>query len=164
MFPLVSFYSMQNSSAVIAEAYGHIIGTTRPFLSISMKRSVPLFVIVTAVITCFYANQKAEAQGVLLRGIGAVNESVGGTATAMPLDANGALYWNPATISALPKNEMTFSLGLFQPQSRVESSGIVNGNLVSGSTKGEPIPAALRRSVGALTSNFPSCVFSPHPS
>jgi long-chain fatty acid transport protein len=79
----------------------------------------------------------------MLRGVGAVNEAVGGTATAMPLDASGALYWNPASISALPKNEMTLGLELIQPHSRVESSIPAIG--AYGSTKGEagvvPVPS-----------------------
>jgi len=109
-----------------------------------MKLSSRFFV--TFVVAVFFSvHQAAYSQGVLLRGVGAVNESVGGTATAMPLDASGALHWNPASISALPKNEMTFGLGLFQPQSRVKSSLSLGqlGN-PSGSTKGEtgvtPVP------------------------
>ena len=81
----------------------------------------------------------------MLRGVGAVNEGVGGTATAMPLDASGALYWNPASISALPKNEMTLGLELIQPHSRVKSSAPTLYGLMSGSTKGEagvvPVPS-----------------------
>jgi long-chain fatty acid transport protein len=111
-----------------------------------MKRhSFALFAVAIAV--CFYAQQITLAQGVLLRGVGAVNEGVGGTATGMPLDAAGALYWNPGAITALPKNEMTFGLGLFQPYSKVKSSvtypAPINQSL-SGSTSGEtgvtPVP------------------------
>jgi long-chain fatty acid transport protein len=72
----------------------------------------------------------------MLRSVGAVNASVGGTATAMPLDALGALYWNPASISALPKNEMSFGLELVQAKSRVKSS-VSSPYAISGSTKGE---------------------------
>jgi long-chain fatty acid transport protein len=107
-----------------------------------MKLSIRL----SAVLVVICLSQAAHAQGVMLRGVGAVNEAVGGTATAMPLDASGALYWNPASISALPKNEMTLGLGLIQPKSRVESS-TVHPLLspLSGSTKGEagivPVPS-----------------------
>ncbi len=48
-------------------------------------------------------------QGVYLTGVGAVNRSMGGAATAAPLDAMGALHWNPATISGLRCNEIGFS-------------------------------------------------------
>ena len=88
---------------------------------------------VAFILACSYSYQAAHAQGIMLRSSGAVNAAVGGTATAMPLDACGALYWNPAAISALPQNEMTFGLELIQAESRVKSS--VPG--LSGSTKGE---------------------------
>ena len=34
-----------------------------------------------------------------MQGVGAVNMSMGGAATAQPLDINGAIHWNPATLS-----------------------------------------------------------------
>ncbi|MDR0336441.1 MAG: outer membrane protein transport protein [Planctomycetaceae bacterium] len=78
-----------------------------------------------------------NGQGVLLRSIGAVNDSVGGTATAMPIDAAGAIYWNPASISALEKSEISFGLGIIMPKTRVSSHVDVNGQRIrSGSTKG----------------------------
>ncbi|MDR0871474.1 MAG: outer membrane protein transport protein [Planctomycetaceae bacterium] len=58
------------------------------------------------------------AQGVMLRCVGAVNESVGGVAAAMPIDASGALYWNPASISAFKQNEIQIGVELIQPHSR----------------------------------------------
>ena len=98
---------------------------------------------VIVIIVCYSTFPMAHAQGVMLRGAGAVNESVGGTATAMPLDASGALLWNPATISALPKNEISLGLGLIQAHSRVTSSTPTLG--LAGSTKGEvgvvPVPS-----------------------
>ena len=60
---------------------------------------------------CF-AGSSAYAQGVALRGIGAVNAGMSGVATAAPVDALGALHWNPATISALDSSSMTFGTGL----------------------------------------------------
>ena len=100
-----------------------------------------LFVISVITLACFCVQQATFAQGVLLRSVGAVNASVGGTATAMPLDAAGALMWNPGSISALKKNEMTFGLELVEGKSRVEST--LGG--LSGSTKGEggvvPVPS-----------------------
>ena len=85
-----------------------------------MKISSRLLV-TTVVFLCSFAQQTIFAQGVLLRSVGAVNASVCGTATAMPLDASGAIMWNPASISALPKNEMTFGLELLDATSHVES-------------------------------------------
>jgi len=102
-----------------------------------MKLPIRLSVVIVVLITCFCTSRMANAQGVLLRSIGATNAAVGGTATAMPIDAAGALQWNPGSISAFKKNEMSFGLELIQAHSRVESSlpALYGGH--SGSTKGE---------------------------
>lgn len=63
----------------------------------------------------------AFAQGVMLRGIGAVNESMGGASIAAPLDSAGAIYQNPASIAALKDNEMSLGLGVIIPHSQVSS-------------------------------------------
>ena len=36
--------------------------------------------------------------GHIMQGVGAVNMSMGGAATAQPLDISGAMHWNPAAI------------------------------------------------------------------
>ena len=42
----------------------------------------------------------ARAQfGLALSGVGPINRSMGGAAVAAPIDAAGAFFWNPATIS-----------------------------------------------------------------
>src|SRR5579863_3665546 len=87
----------------------------------------------------------ARAQmGVLFTGAGPVNRSMGGAATAAPLDASGALYWNPATISGLPSSSMDFGLELLVPQTRLSSSLPANAfgpagppTAVSGSSQGD---------------------------
>lgn len=64
----------------------------------------------------------ARAQyGYILTGSGAVNRSMAGAAVGAPLDATGALYWNPATISALP-NSMDIGVELLWPQTRISST------------------------------------------
>ena len=73
-----------------------------------MKTSVTGKVALVAVL--FVYGTSAFGQGVMLRGIGAVNESMGSVATACPLDSAGAINWNPASISALEKNEIEFAL------------------------------------------------------
>lgn len=60
--------------------------------------------------------------GIVLSGTGPINRSMGGAATAMPLDAAGALYWNPATLSGLPHSELEFGLELLYPQTRLASA------------------------------------------
>jgi len=108
-----------------------------------MKLTSRLFVVAVIVIISYQAQQAALAQGVMLRSIGAVNASVGGTATAMPLDAIGALHWNPASISALKQNEMTFGLELIQPQSRVNTWDNAGNfqNSITGEAGVTPVPS-----------------------
>lgn len=85
-----------------------------------------------------------QAQGVMLRSCGAINESMGSVATGTPLDSAGALNWNPASISALEKSELSFGLGIILPETRVSSSVETSIGTFSGSTKGDagavPVP------------------------
>ncbi len=80
-------------------------------------------------------------QGVFLRGAGAINESMGGAATAAPIDALGALQWNPASISGLKQNEIAFSAGLVLPSTSLSTT--------HGSIDGQP-GAALAPSMGLV--------------
>ncbi|MDR2763008.1 MAG: hypothetical protein LBB88_10425, partial [Planctomycetaceae bacterium] len=99
-----------------------------------MKKSVRTIALIILITPIFFITEKSTfAQGIMLRGIGAVNTSMAGVATGTPIDSAGALNWNPASISALDKSELAFGLGLIFPHTRVSSS---IGPL-SGSTKGE---------------------------
>ena len=69
----------------------------------------------------FSATELVQAQGILLRGIGAVNDSMAGTAIATPLDAAGAIYANPASIAGLKECQIGFDLGVIIPHSTVTS-------------------------------------------
>lgn len=51
-----------------------------------------------------------RGQGIAVTGVGPINRSMGGAGTAAPLDAIGALHWNPASISALPQAEVSFGM------------------------------------------------------
>ncbi len=51
--------------------------------------------------------------GHIMQGVGAVNMSMGGAATAQPLDINGAIYWNPATLSDFNGKILSVSAGAF---------------------------------------------------
>src|SRR5580704_2881729 len=85
-------------------------------LGLSKKMAYSLLVLAAAV-------APAQAQlGIILTGAGPVNRSMGGASTAAPIDASGALYWNPATISGLPGNSMDFGVELLYPQTRLSSS------------------------------------------
>lgn len=59
--------------------------------------------------------------GIVFTGQGPVNRSMGGASTAAPLDSLGAIYWNPATISAL-NSEMAFGIEVLWPHSTLSSS------------------------------------------
>ena len=63
----------------------------------------------------------ASGQGIALRGVSPVNESMAGCATACPLDSAGALHWNPATISGLPCSDISFGMELILPTSTLAS-------------------------------------------
>ncbi len=82
---------------------------------------LPLRLLTLSVVLLLFC-ETARAQGVLFRGIGAVNEGFGGASTAAPLDAAGAIYWNPATISALQHSEMQFGMGVVMSQTKVSST------------------------------------------
>lgn len=82
----------------------------------------------------------ACAQGIIVSAAGPVNRSMGGAAVAAPIDAIGAIYWNPATISGLSHSETAFGLDMLMANQTVSSSF----GPFSGSTDAEsgvvPIP------------------------
>jgi len=88
--------------------------------------------------------------GHIMQGVGSVNMSMGGAATAQPIDISGALQWNPASISTFNNKIINFDLGLFF--SSPELSATMPANMmwqgspeVSGITKDDrgvsPMPA-----------------------
>jgi long-chain fatty acid transport protein len=91
----------------------------------------------------------ARAQfGLALSGNGPINRSMAGAATAAPIDAAGALYWNPATIGSLSRSEMSFGVELLIPRTTISSripAGVLGPNALSGTTGGNngvfPLPA-----------------------
>jgi long-chain fatty acid transport protein len=60
--------------------------------------------------------------GHVMQGIGAVNMSMGGAATAQPLDINGAIQWNPATLSSFEGKTLSLSVGAFFSSPELSSS------------------------------------------
>lgn len=90
--------------------------------------------------------------GHIMQGVGAVNMSMGGAATAQPLDISGALQWNPASISAFNNRMIKFDIGLFYSSPVLSSTvpefdnlGQPTGNFFSGTTNDDrgasPMPA-----------------------
>jgi long-chain fatty acid transport protein len=78
--------------------------------------------------------------GHIMQGVGAVNMSMGGAATAQPTDINGALHWNPATLSSFNKTVMSANVGAFFSSPELSSSlpaGMMGPGspAVSGTTK-----------------------------
>jgi long-chain fatty acid transport protein len=91
----------------------------------------------------------ARAQfGLAISGVGPINRSMGGASTAAPIDAAGALYWNPASITGLPSNEMEVGFGFFIPRSTI-SSHVPAGALGSGVP-----PTSLSGTTGSNSGTF----------
>ncbi len=64
----------------------------------------------------------ASAQGIIFPGAGATHLSMAGASTAAPVDSLGALYWNPAAISALKQSEVGIGGALISQQIFLGSS------------------------------------------
>ncbi len=73
--------------------------------------------------------------GHIMQGIGANNMSMGGAATAQPLDINGALQWNPAGISAFNSKIFSANAGLFFSSPELSSTVPTPGGPMSGVSK-----------------------------
>jgi len=73
--------------------------------------------------------------GHIMQGIGATNLSMGGAATAQPIDINGALQWNPAAISAFNSKIISVNTGLFFSSPVLYSTAPTPGGPMSGVTK-----------------------------
>jgi len=73
--------------------------------------------------------------GHIMQGIGAKNMSMGGAATAQPIDINGALQWNPAAIAAFDTKIVSVNAGLFFSSPELSSTVPTPGGPMSGVTK-----------------------------
>lgn len=73
--------------------------------------------------------------GHIMHGVGATNISMGGAATAQPLDINGALQWNPAGITAFDSRIISVNAGLFFSSPTLYSTAPTPGGPMSGVTK-----------------------------
>jgi len=60
--------------------------------------------------------------GHIMQSAGSVNMSMGGAATAQPLDISGALQWNPAAISVFDSKIINFDIGAFFSSPELSSS------------------------------------------
>ena len=69
-----------------------------------------------------FATAALAQSGHIMQGVGAVNMSMGGAATAQPLDISGALQWNPAAISTFDDKILKFDIGMFFSSPELSSS------------------------------------------
>ena len=73
--------------------------------------------------------------GHIMQGVGAVNMSMGGAATAQSVDINGALQWNPAAISVFNKKIFSANTGFFFSSPEISSTVPTTEGPVTGVTK-----------------------------
>lgn len=73
--------------------------------------------------------------GHIMQGIGATNMSMGGAATAQPIDINGALQWNPAGITDFTKRIVSINAGLFYSSPELSSTVPTPTGSITGITK-----------------------------
>lgn len=74
-------------------------------------------------ICLLFASVTVFAQaGHIMQGVGAVNMSMGGAATGQPLDINGAMQWNPASLSEFDGKILSFNIGAFFSSPELSSS------------------------------------------
>jgi long-chain fatty acid transport protein len=94
-----------------------------------------------------------RSQGLVLPGAGPINLSMAGASTATAIDVGGS-YWNPATISGLPRSEMMLSSEFLFPSIHLQSAlpaGAIGGGFPltgrSGTSRSDSgvigIPAAM---------------------
>src|SRR5262245_30655415 len=92
-----------------------------------------------AVAVALLAPTVVSAQGVYLPGGGAAHVSMGGASSATPIDAIGALYWNPAAIGRLGRSEVEIGGAFLFPKFRLDSTsplGLRSGGTNSDSGTG----------------------------
>ena len=103
------------------------------------------FARVAALVAALALPAIAHAQpGLYLPGNGAVQGGMAGVSTATPLDAIGALYWNPAAIGRLGHNEVSIGGAFIYPDISVSSS--VPQPLQGGISSGAPVATAASHS------------------
>lgn len=103
----------------------------------------------------------ATAQsGIYLPGAGSTHAGMAGASTATPLDALGALYWNPAAIGRLGRNEVAIGGAFVYPDIFVSSSRPqLNGQVLSGRTRSDN-GFPLVPSLGVVTKLDPESPFT----
>lgn len=78
-----------------------------------------------------------RGQGLYLPGGGAAHIGMGGASTATPVDAIGALYWNPAAIGRFGRSEVAVGGAFLMPEMHLESTAPTPFGPVAGRTKSD---------------------------
>lgn len=85
-----------------------------------------------------WSSDSLAQPGNYLFGNGAVQGGMAGVSTATPLDALGALYWNPAAIGRLGRNEVSIGGVLAYPDIYLSASRPrLDGSIMSGRTRSD---------------------------
>ncbi len=105
---------------ILKTRYAAIEGTTKGFLC--------------TLLLIFLATATRAQVGHVLQGVGSVNTSMGGAATGQPLDINGALLWNPASLSAFDGQLLSLNAGLFFSDPSISSTVPTQNGPFSGTT------------------------------
>lgn len=110
-----------------------------------------------------FATAAFAQTGHLMQGVGAVNMSMGGAATAQPLDISGAMQWNPATLSAFDGSIFKIDVGAFFSSPELYSSLPAGAMWPSdaffpGSPASPPVSGSIEDNLG--TSIMPSMAFT----
>lgn len=99
-------------------------------------RSAPRLVMLAA-LALLLQPATSQAQGLYLPGGGAAHMSMGGASSATPVDAIGALYWNPAAIGRLGRSEVSIGGAFLFPNIHLDSSAPGPLGLRSGVTRSD---------------------------
>ncbi|TWT77131.1 Outer membrane protein transport protein (OMPP1/FadL/TodX) [Posidoniimonas polymericola] len=102
-----------------------------------------------AAVACSVFVPAANAQGLIMPGVGTVNRGMSGVGTALPVDAAGAIFRNPATMTGLRRSEVTVGAELLLQTETLSSAFPAAG---SGSTEAET-GASLIPAVGLVERN-----------
>ncbi len=113
-----------------------------------MRAQSRVFVIVA--IIALTLPSVVHAQGLYLPGTGAIQGGMGGASTATPLDAIGALYWNPAAIGRLGQNEVSIGGNVLFPDIKVSSSFPGPGGTLSSGTTTSNSGVGMASSIGIV--------------
>ncbi len=98
-------------------------------MTYQLRTVLPIFAILAVV------QSTALGQGLFITAAGPVNRSFGGAGTAAPLDATGAMFLNPASITGLKQSEL--SVGFAGVLPNISTSSSIAG-LGGGTTSAEP--------------------------